>query len=977
MNAKSLLAASASLALAAAPAAGTTWYVSPSGDDGNAGTEAAPFATIAAAFAVASDGDTIQLSADTHTVTAALALTSGIRLLGATDDPADTVVRRSANSFNILSSVASADALVAGISFAVPSLAANDNGTGIGSFTAGVISNCTFSGFWRSGNGYAGGAIGNMGGASNGDCVLADCTFENCWTYRGDYDSGGAVRITGKGTIRGCTFRGNASRGGGGAIASTSAEPVVVDCLFEDNWSGHGAPSSRATPGQGGWIGGGGAIYCSQSAGMAVSNCVFAANRIVLPKGGGRGWASAGGAVVGCRLYRCVVTNNASTVNGGALSGGAAYDCLFAGNEAAGGDGGATYKSALAGCTVAGNAAAGSGGGTYGGSAVNSIVYGNTAESDDNGSGTSFTYSCTAPAAGGAGNVSSNPALKPDWTLKSSSPCIDAGSAAAVVQALDLAGAARVQGAAVDMGCYERDPAAVEFAVSAAATGGTKGYRTLSTSFAATVVGNGTGAEPAFLWDMGDGTTYAGAGLATVSHTYAAPGRYFVTCTAEAGGESDTYALEDAIVVGTDGPVWANAAGSATPPYDTAEKGAATLAEALDFLAPGGTAFVAAGSYALDGTVVVAEGRKVVGAGAAPDDVVLRAANVRAFVVSNAASVLANVRVKDARAPNTSVAADYPHCGAGALLWCGTITNCVFDNCQSSTENNYITDSDGLVIENCGAVMVLGDATIADCVFSNCFSQAGSYSHGGGAVQVNRGNATIRGCVFSGNTARCNGGGVHVASARGATALIENCVFVNNAGSSWNGYGGAVSGNGPGSTVLRGCLLVGNRVAHRNDSDRCSGGGAYNCTLESCTVANNSIGETAGSAGHFGAGLYKCVATNCIVWANSNTVDNVLCNWSAGDAVSSFDYTCTSPLADGERNVEADPCFRDASGGDWRLSTGRNRTARSPLFGKGLVLGWMAGAVELDGLPRLFAGRVTPGCYESVYPLAATVIIAK
>ena len=55
--------------LAAAPraSAATTYYVSPSGNDNNAGTQAAPFKTIQAGITNAATGDTVTLGDGTYT----------------------------------------------------------------------------------------------------------------------------------------------------------------------------------------------------------------------------------------------------------------------------------------------------------------------------------------------------------------------------------------------------------------------------------------------------------------------------------------------------------------------------------------------------------------------------------------------------------------------------------------------------------------------------------------------------------------------------------------------------------------------------------------------------------------------------------------------------------------------------------------------------------------------------------------------
>ncbi|MBR1921411.1 MAG: hypothetical protein IJ829_05345 [Kiritimatiellae bacterium] len=953
--------------------AATTYYVSTTGSDDNAGTAEAPFKTVIYVLSQAlADGDEVVVAAGEYIESGtAPSITAAITLRGASGDPADVTLTRWGNSY--LFNLQNAGATVRDVTFSSKS----GSSQGISSFTGGRIENCVFDGLVSSGYG---GAISLMNGASAGACVVTNCVFRNCRCNSGGRanDSataaGGAVYATGHGLVTDCRFIDNSARGGGGGIGSTSANLVVVGCVFEGNWSGHGSARDK-TPGDNGWTGNGGAISCDANAGMTVSNCVFASNRVVLPAGKGRTTSCrAGGATINCNLYNCVLTNNYAILDGGAIYGGRAVNCLVAGNEA-GQNGGGACNAALVGCTLAANTAGNIGGGTYGGSAVNSIVYGNTAATDANWNGTTFTYSCTTPAAGGTGNISSAPLFRDDasdWTLRKASPCIDAGDDSSAVGDADLAGESRIRGGSVDMGCYEADPNAVaEFTVAAIITGETFGYDSLTTSFSATVSGNTTGEEPVYYWDVdGDGSwDYSGTDKAAISHTYSMPGQYTVICTASAGAESDTATLVGAVTVGTSGPVYVNAAGSGTIPYDTAEKGATSISAALALLKAGGTVYVTNGTYNLSATVTISGGTKLVGCGTTVGDVVVTAAQyVRPFVLEGSGSVISGIRIQDTTAPNTSVASDYPHTGAAILVRGGTVTNCVFYNCRTGSEDASIKDTDNLQIENCGAVMLIGDATVVGCCFTNCYSHAGSGVNGGGAIQVNRGHGVIRGCDFYGNTARASGGAIHVPTARGATAEIWNCAFRNNQGSGFNGYGGAVSGGGAG-TVLYNCLFEGNYVQSRSTEDRCSGGGVYNATLVNCTLVGNYIKQTAGSAGHFGAGVYKCAVTNSIVWANSNTVDNVLCNWSESDAVTTFGYSCTSPLADGTRNMSNDPAFVDG----WRLSA--ERGALSPLIKKGLALSWMASATDLDGTPRLAGRSVDMGAYQTHLPNGLMILL--
>lgn len=966
------------------PLFGATYYVGVNGSDDNDGSAGSPFATVAKGVNVASDGDEVVIlagsyarvndsigegeSSSSHT-SVAVELSKAITVRGETGDPEDVVLGRwssSVGSFNL----SNAGAVLRDVKLI--NMSASEYGTSVvPSFTAGRIENCIF--YRCYGNNY-GGAINEMKGAANDTCIISNCVFKECFGQNGVEYSGGAIRMTSYGTIIDSQFIDNNCRGGGGAIASSSANPQIIGCTFSGNWSGHGKTNTRATPGDNGWGGVGGAINCTQSAGMLVSNCVFASNRVVLPVGKGSSSGAntlrAGGAVRNCNLYNCVITNNYAVLDGGAIYGGKAVNCLVADNEA-GNNGGGTYSTTLVNCTITANTAAGLGGGAYGGTAVNSIVYGNTASSGNNYNGTAFTYSCTTPDDGGTGNITDAPKFKDsdnaDWTLRASSPCVNVGDSTSAQGDCDLAGESRIRGTAVDMGCYEADPdAAVELSLSWSITGDAAGYDTLATSFSASVDGNTTGEAPVYYWDIdGDGTwDYTGTQYSTLSHTYSAPGIYTVICKVVAGSESDTLSIASAITVGTSGPVYVNASATASAsPYLTAETGAPSISAALSVLKPGGTIYVEPGTYSLGMTIEIADGTKLVGDGSSAAEVIITTSlsNIRPFILND--GTIANIRVQNTSAPATSDAADYPYTASAILSFGGTITNCYFYNCRTATENSNIKLSDGKVVSNGGAVAIYGETAILDSTFENCFSQAGDGAlHGGAGINVSDGHATITRCTFKSNTARGSGGGVYVNDMRDATAEIWNCTFTDNKASDWWGFGGAVAGNGSENTVCYNCLFVGNYLTNNGvgGGERCSGGGAYNAALLNCTVVNNQIRQTAGSAGHFGAGIYKCAVTNSIVWANSNTVDSVELNWSSTDAVSTFGYSCTTPEASGTRNYSSDPCFLDT----WHLSTSE---PTSLIFGKGLKFGWMASAFDLDGNPRLRNGKVTPGCYEDFW----------
>jgi hypothetical protein len=100
------------------------------------------------------------------------------------------------------------------------------------------------------------------------------------------------------------------------------------------------------------------------------------------------------------------------------------------------------------------------------------------------------------------------------------------------------------------------------------------------------------------------------------------------------------------------------------------------------------------------------------------------------------------------------------------------------------------------------------------------------------------------------------------------------------------------------SRTLDNCVLTGNWAGE-------AGGGAYACTLNHCTVSGNTAGA--------GAGIYGCNALNSIIYFN---------DWGPNWQQSGLAFSCTTPLppSPGDQgDIESDPRFVNAAGGDFRL----------------------------------------------------------
>jgi len=170
-----------------------------------------------------------------------------------------------------------------------------------------------------------------------------------------------------------------------------------------------------------------------------------------------------GGGAYYCTLNNCQIYSNKARFGGGAY-GGTLNNCEVDLNEA--GSGGGAEAATLTNCTVTKNKATTStlgGGGMWGGSAYNCIVWDNTSSysgtTRDNYYNTEFYWSCSTPAAPGL--ITSDPRfVNPgsyNYRLQSNSPCINAGwngyaTSAGITK--DKDDNPRFIGA-VDMGCFE------------------------------------------------------------------------------------------------------------------------------------------------------------------------------------------------------------------------------------------------------------------------------------------------------------------------------------------------------------------------------------------------------------------------------------------------------------------------------------------------------------------------------------------
>jgi predicted outer membrane repeat protein len=281
----------------------------------------------------------------------------------------------------------------------------------------------------------------------------------------------------------------------------------------------------------------------------------------------------------------------------------------------------------------------------------------------------------------------------------------------------------------------------------------------------------------------------------------------------------------------------------------------------------------------------------------------------------------------------------YDHAyGAGIYLTNSrpTIRNCVIEDnaCSERGAGLYVDMASLPTLEHCrivgnrsgilgGGMASYGQATVRDCVFEGNTAQIG----GGMWGRVE----TLTGCRFTGNVATQNGGGVYAI----ANLTIENGLFYENQAAS---FGGGIYGQDC-NVVIRNCTLAGN---HANQY-----GGAYND--EGTTLVLNSI-----------------------LWNNSDTTNDLYRAQIHGWQKPVVEYSCVTGwtlVEGGLGNFAIDPLFADPNNGDYHLQSAAGR--QNPAGGDWVMDAQTSRCIDA-GSPSMSLGqetknsanlRIDMGCY--------------
>lgn len=268
-------------------------------------------------------------------------------------------------------------------------------------------------------------------------------------------------------------------------------------------------------------------------------------------------------------------------------------------------------------------------------------------------------------------------------------------------------------------------------------------------------------------------------------------------------------------------------------------------------------------------------------------------------------------------------------------------------DCSPTIENCSITDN-----KTTGIPAVRGDGAGISCdggapLISQCNISDNSAKFGRAAGVFLGGGGRLVECVVHSNSCADNSeGGI---GSRGDVTL-DRCIITEN-----QAIDGAGVFHGGGTLTVVNCIIARNRgVNHYDDAS-----GAAIEFLDPVVVINSTImdNQTASNAAPGGISQFEgagehLTIVNSILW----DLDSVTIPPGA-----SIEYSCVMGNWEGTGNIDSDPKFVDAVGGDYHLAVG------SPCVNSGTNDVDGLPESDIDGHDRIQAGRVDMGSFETAY----------
>jgi hypothetical protein len=289
----------------------------------------------------------------------------------------------------------------------------------------------------------------------------------------------------------------------------------------------------------------------------------------------------------------------------------------------------------------------------------------------------------------------------------------------------------------------------------------------------------------------------------------------------------------------------------------------------------------------------------------------------------------------------------------GSSLAGGMFITCDYEIYDSTFSGNQTLYYGGAIFSSYFAPYTNSLAPIID----GCTFEGNTTTGAGGAHLFSYVSPVITNSKFIGLGGTTSSGGSGIMAYSNSFLTLENCIFSGNVTVHWSG---AIqfwdsSGN------ITNTLFVNNKAGAVTDD---GAGGVMDIlwnaaatqpvvNITNCTFAGN---RTLGSQGYGGAITLRGGAAlnivNSIFWDNGATA--IYNEYSSLSII----YSDIQGGASGTGNINSDPSFVDAAGGDYRLQKG------SPCIDKGSNVSGLP-ATDLSGDVRIYNSVVDMGAYEA------------